>query len=66
MNHCSLNKRNILRGRNLTSNFLSNSVGKCWFEDRVITTKQPNFEKGYDKGHSREIPKPRVLKPPTR
>ena len=25
-----------------------------------------NFEKGYDKGHSQEIPKPRVLKPLTR
>ena len=24
-----------------------------------------NFEKGYDKGHSQEIPKPRVLKPLT-
>ena len=24
-----------------------------------------NFEEGYDKGHSQEIPKPRVLKPLT-
>ena len=47
------------------SSRLSGYIEKLYLLRNIYTYTQ-YFEKGYDKGHSHEIPKPRVLKPLTR